>query len=151
MITLPLRRPVLPSRSRAVGRGDRGVLAIELAIMAPFLIVMVVMVAGLGRMAGARSQVNAAAREAARAASLERVVTRAPAAGAAAAAASLAEAGLTCAAMAVDVDTSDYRPGGQVRATVTCSASMAGLGLVFPVSKTFAATAVVPIEQYRSG
>jgi Flp pilus assembly protein TadG len=132
------------------GRADRGSAAVELVLVAPILVALLLFVVGLGRMAHARGQVDGAAREAARAASLERHPGAAAAAGQRAARSLLAGERITCASLAVSVDVSGYRPGGLISANVSCVASLAGLGLAgFPGSRTFTATATAPIENYR--
>ncbi|WP_375000210.1 TadE/TadG family type IV pilus assembly protein [Aeromicrobium sp. CTD01-1L150] len=130
---------------------ERGAIAMEFLIMAPLLLAMIFLVVGMGRVAQAGGGVNAAAYEAARAASLERNHGAATAAGQAAATRSLSQRGMSCVGLNVRVDTGDYRAGGQVRARVSCQANLSDLVLVgFPGSKTYTHTAVVPIEQYRS-
>ena len=138
--------------ARLVPGADRGSAALELVLVTPVLIVMLLIAVGLGRMAHARQQVVGAARDAARAASLERNPERAQTAGADAARRSLGQAGVSCQQLSVSVDVTGYRPGGQVRATVTCTTSMAGLGLArFTPTRTFTDTAIAPIEALRSG
>ena len=64
---------------------------------------------------------------------------------------SLGEAGVSCTDLDVDVDLSDYQPGGQVRVTVSCTAQLADVALAgFPGAAIFTATSTVPIETYRS-
>ena len=53
-------------------RDERGSAAFELTLLAPVLVVILLFGVGLGRMAHARQQVEAAAADSARAASLER-------------------------------------------------------------------------------
>lgn len=133
-------------------RDDRGATSVELVIVAPLLIMFLLLIVGLGRMALARQDATAAAYEAARAASLERVITHADNQGRAAARRILNERGLSCADLSIHVDTSNYRPGGQVSADVTCVADLGDLlvsGL--PGSKTYHAHATVPIEKFRAG
>jgi Flp pilus assembly protein TadG len=131
-------------------RSDRGSAAVEFAVVAPLLAGLLLSVAGLGRIAEARGQVEAAAREAARAASLQRIPSTAEAAGVAAARAVLAGQHVTCAALSVAVDVTDYRPGGQVSAEVRCTTRLADVRLAgFPGSHTTSATAVVPVENWR--
>lgn len=130
---------------------ERGVLSLELAIVAPILIALMLLMVGLGRMALARQEVNAAAYEAARTASLERVVPVASSQGRQAAERTLAERGLSCSRLSVDVDTSGYQSGGQVTANVVCVAKLSDLAMAgLPGSKTYRATATVPIEQFRA-
>ena len=134
-----------------VGRGEAGTGSLDLVIVAPLLIMFILLVIGFGRMALARQDVNAAAHEAARAASLQRVTGAAADTGTAAAHRTLADRGMSCAHLTVDVNTSTYRPGGQVTATVTCVADLSDLALAgLPGSKTYTAEAVVPIATWRA-
>lgn len=138
---------------RTRGRGDeRGSSTLELVIAAPVLLIFILFIVGLGRMALASQQVDAAAHEAARAASLQRAEGASVADGEAAARRALNQRGLSCASMSVTVDVSSYAPSGQVRAAVTCVARLTDVAMAgFPGSKTYRADAVVPIEQYRAG
>jgi Flp pilus assembly protein TadG len=122
---------------------------VELVILTPLLAALLVFVAGLGRLAESRGLVDAAARDAARAASLERTRPLAVAAGQTAARAALGGR-VPCADISVVVDVSGYRPGGQVTATVRCAVRLRDLGLVgFQASRSETATAVAPIEAWR--
>lgn len=137
-----------PLRTRA---DDRGAMIVELAIITPFLIVMLLLVTGLGRMAHSRGEVNGAARDAARAASLERVGSPSDAARRAADE-SLRNSGVSCSGGPSVSVSGSTAPGQEVRVTVRCNASLAGLGLAgFPGSRTFTATSVSVIDTYRSG
>lgn len=127
---------------------ERGSIAVELVLLAPLLIALLLFVVGLGRIAHARGQVDGAAADAARSASLARTPEAAQRAGDDAARAYLGKGG--CSALSVEIDTAALRPGGQVTARVRCVASLAGLGLAgFPGSRTLTATAVVPLEVFR--
>ena len=133
------------------GPRERGSASVELALIAPVLIMLLLLVAGLGRLALAKQEVTAAAHDAARAASLERDIGAAAGQGRAAAERALADRGMSCASLSVDVDTSGYRSGGQVRAEVVCVADLGDLAHAgLPGSKTYRAQAVVPIEQYKA-
>lgn len=135
---------------RRVAR-EAGSASVEVVIVTPVLIMFLLLVVGLGRMALASQEVTAAAYEAARAASLERVAGAASGQGRAAAERTLADRGMSCASLSVGVDVSGYRSGGQVTANVVCTADLGDLALSgLPGSKTYTATATVPIEQYKA-
>jgi len=132
-------------------RGERGSASMELVLLAPVLIVVLLFVVGLARMANARQQVEALAADGARAASLERNTALSASAARDAVAAELGERGMSCSALDVEVDVSDYRPGGSVEVTVSCTAALGDVALSgLPGHKRYTATAVVPIETYRS-
>lgn len=132
-----------------VGRdSDKGSIAVELVILTPLLLVLLLFVVGLGRIAHASGEVDVAAADAARTASLLRAPLAAKAAGEQAARAHLD--GESCRTLDVDIDTTRLRPGGLVTATVRCTAALARLGLAgFPGARTFTATVSVPIDAYR--
>lgn len=122
----------------------------ELVLVAPIMLVALLLVVGLGRMASARQEVDGAAADAARAASLERNTGLSVSAARSTAEATLADRGVSCAALSVSVDVSSYVPGGSVSVTVSCTAQLGDVALSgLPGSSTFTATAVVPIEIYR--
>lgn len=135
--------PVAPGERPA----DRGSVAVEVVLVAPLLIVLLVFIAGLGRIAHTRGQVDGAAADAARSASLQRTPAAAQHAGEAAARAYL---GTACQQLDVLIDTARLRPGGEVQARVDCDTSLSGLGMAgLRGHKNFTATAVAPIETYR--
>ena len=52
--------------------------------------------------------------------------------------------------MSVTVDDSDFRAGGTVGVTLTCTADLSGLALAgLPGSVTMTATGRAPLEQFR--
>lgn len=139
----------LPARLRA-RRSDGGSAAAELVLITPLLIVTMLLVVAAGRLAGARLQVDSAARRAARAASLARDPATAAAQADTTAQAALASEHITCDPLSVSPDTSAFRPGGQVTVQVTCTVSLAGLALLHvPVSQTLTAHFTSPIDVYR--
>jgi Flp pilus assembly protein TadG len=132
------------------GHGERGTAVAELAVVAPLLVIVLLAVVFAGRLVQAEGRVEGAARDAARAASVRRTPAAAIAAATTAAGATLGGGGLTCGRLAVTVDTGRFVPGGGVTATVTCTVSLADLGLLgVPGSLARSATAAAPIELYR--
>ena len=135
----------------APGRAENssGSASVELVLVVPVLVALIVTVVGGGRLVDARGQVNDAAYAAARSASL--TPTAPLRAGAEAARNSLIERGEACHRLSVDFAGTDFRPGGLVRATVHCTADLRDVvGFGLPGSRTFTASAVVPIERYRA-
>jgi Flp pilus assembly protein TadG len=131
-------------------RDDRGMMALELAILAPVVIAMLLAVVALGRVTHGRALVDQAAAAAARAASLSGSPAQARLDAVRAATETLTGAGLSCEAAAVDVDTSGFRPGGQVTATVACTADLSALVLAgVPGTLSLRAVATSPIEALR--
>ena len=133
-----------------VVRDERGFAALELALLVPVFLMLVFVAVGLGRLGQARGDIDAVARDAARAGSLARSAGDAEAAAQAAASDVLATHDLTCANLAVNVDTSEFRPGGWVRVDVSCTVSMADLtGLWTPGNKVMEARGLAVVDTYR--
>jgi Flp pilus assembly protein TadG len=132
-------------------RDDRGSVAVEVAVIAPALLFLMLLVVYAGKVAEADGNVERAASDAARAASLRQHPSDASTDAQATAAANLAAAGVPCLALTTTVDTDEFRPGGTVTVTVRCEASMADVILLgVPGRRTFTATAVEVIDTYRS-
>lgn len=138
-------------RIRSRVRDERGSVAVEVAIIAPALLFLMLLVVYAGKVAEADGNVERAASDAARAASLRQHPSDASTDAQATAAANLAAAGVPCLTLTTTVDTDEFRPGGTVTVTVRCEASMADVILLgVPGRRTFTATAVEVIDTYRS-
>ena len=133
-------------------RNERGTAAVELALLAPVLLVLVAVVSGAGRMVETKSAVLSVAREAARAAA------EAPNAAAAhdvaiATAQQVAEGlGLDPARLSIVQDPHGFARGAPYEVGVSYEVSMAdlpGLGLL-PGSVTLGAEHAELIDTYRS-
>jgi Flp pilus assembly protein TadG len=125
-------------------------MALELAILTPLVIAMLLTVVALGRVAYARHLVAQSAAAGARAASLSTSPGAAATAGRGAATDALTEAGISCTGPVVDVDTSGFRAGGQVTATVHCTADLSAMTLLgIPGTVDLHASATSPIETHR--
>ena len=125
-------------------------MTIEFVILAPIMIAVVLLVVGLGRYAHGKQLVEQAAAAAARAASLTSTASDAEGRAARTAAGSLTDAGLSCTGMTTDVDTADFRPGGVVTVTITCTADLSGLALSgLPGTATITSTGRAPLEAHR--
>ena len=137
---------------RAGLRDDRGTIAVEVAVIAPALLFLMLLVVYAGKVAEADGNVERAASDAARAASLRQHPSDAADDAQTTAAADLTAAGVPCLDLRTTVDTDDFDPGGTVTVTVSCEASMADVTLLgVPGRRTFTATAVEVIDTYRSG
>lgn len=122
--------------------------------MAVALIALLVLVIAGGRIAAARGRVADAARDAARAASLQRSATAAQAAAGQAAQETLAGARVACAHSEINVVAAglDAAVGtaSSVRATVRCQVALADLAAPgLPGTETISAEAVAPVDSYR--
>lgn len=123
----------------------------ELVLLTPLVVGLLLMIVAFGRFAQSRSEVDEAARDAARAASIARSTTSARTAAEQAAAATLQAGGVSCRTMTIDLDLADFRPGGNVAARIACVTDLADVSLLrLPGSKTFSATSVSVIDTYRA-
>ena len=133
-----------------MSRDERGAAVLELVLLVPVFVVMVYVVVGMGRLGLARSHIDAAARDAARAGSIARSADDAHTAASAAASAALGSHHITCADLAVGVDTTEYRPGGWVRVELSCTVAMADLvGMWAPGAKTMEAQGQAVVDTFR--
>ena len=129
---------------------ERGSVSVEVAVIAPAFIFLMLLVVFAGKVSEADGNVERAAAEGARAASLRQAPGSAVADAEEAVAANLANAGVPCTNLTTNVDTSNFEPGGTVTVTVDCEASMADVTLLgVPGTRTFTATSVEVIDTYR--
>ena len=87
---------------------ERGSATVELVILTPLLILLLLFVVALGRLAGARIDVDGVAAQAARAASIARSPQAATSSAQQTAASALSSQHITCAHLAVSVDTTNF-------------------------------------------
>jgi Flp pilus assembly protein TadG len=146
-MTRLLRRDVI----HAADDHDCGAFAaLELAILLPFVIVMLLLVVAFGRVERGRELADQAAASAARAASLSTSPGAAQTAALNAATQTLAGGGLSCAGLQVNVDSGTFHPGGDVTAHLSCTADLAGLTLSgVPGHVHLSSSATSPLEPYR--
>jgi Flp pilus assembly protein TadG len=143
------------SRTRARPRYQRctGSATLELVVIAPALLALLLLVVAAGRVATAEGQVDGAARDAARAASLQRFAASAEAAAHDTAAASLTANHVTCRSMTVRVAGSFRTPAGSpaaVQVTVGCTVALGDIGLPgLPGAKTLTADYTAVLDTYR--
>ena len=131
---------------------DRGSVTLELVILAPVLIITMLFVIAAGRIAQAHQAVEAAARDAARQASIARDPTTARTSATSSARDALSREGLNCPAQ-VSVDTSGFaRPVGRpatVTAHITCTIHLADVAASGVTDTTITASFTSPIDPYR--
>jgi Flp pilus assembly protein TadG len=138
-------------RTKGSSRSDDGSATVEVALLAPLLIGLLLMVVLCGRLVSAQLDLDDAAHAAARAASLARILTDAQHDATAAVTDTLATRQLTCQHPTLALDTDGLRPGGVVTATVGCTVPLADLALIgVPGSRHLTAEAVSPIDQWRA-
>jgi Flp pilus assembly protein TadG len=136
--------------------GEEGSASLELAIIAPVLLVLLALVIMGGRFAMASTAITGVAGAAARDASLARTPAAARAAAVSGALATLADQNLHCqGAPSVQVDTTGFAaaPGtpASVTVDVTCVVVVNGLNVPgLPTTRTLHERAVSPLDSYRS-
>jgi Flp pilus assembly protein TadG len=123
--------------------GACGSMTVETVMLAPVFLLFLMFLVGAGRVVEAQGEVNGAARDAARAASVQRTLSGAESAARDAAQAALGE---QCPPQ-VSMSGTDWREGGVVRATVTCELNLDFLG--FGAVRQMVGDSVVPLEQFR--
>lgn len=128
--------------------GDRGSVAVELALGVPLLVLLLFLLIGAFNVGRANIDVNAAAGAAARAASLTRTSAAATTAATTSATTNL---GTDCTRLSVSVDTSNYRRGGTVTVSLACTVPTRGLiGVGLPGALTITASSTSPIDRFRA-
>lgn len=133
-------------------RADGGSVTLELVVLAPALILTLLLAIAAGRIAQAHQAVEAAARDAARQASIARDPATARTASRASAQASLAREGLHC-QPDVTVNTSGFaQPIGQpatVTAHIACTVELTDIAAAGVPTTTVTATFTSPLDPYR--
>jgi Flp pilus assembly protein TadG len=121
-------------------------MAVEIVLLAPVMMAFMMLVVAGGRYVAVRGDIEAASRDAVRAATLERTASAAQAAAEDTANAALQDVGRCQGA----VLTGDFVSGSTITVTVTCDVSYDGLGLIgLPGSKTVTISSSAPIDKYR--
>ncbi|MGW6859181.1 TadE/TadG family type IV pilus assembly protein [Streptomyces xanthophaeus] len=139
----------------AAARQDRGSETIAAAIVTPLLLMLLCLGIAGGRIVTSGAKIDAAAEDAARAASISRTSAGAQAEASAAAARSLDDQGIHCASTSTSVDTSGLAvPVGQVgtvTVTISCTVPMGDLLLPgVPGSKTLTSRFTSVVDAYRA-
>ncbi|WP_035812607.1 TadE/TadG family type IV pilus assembly protein [Jiangella gansuensis] len=121
-------------------------MAIEVVILAPILIAVMMLIVGLGRYVDRSGDVEAMARDAVRAASLERDAGSARNA-AQAIVDSTTPGGVTCQPVRLG---GNFAPGEIISVEVSCEVSFSGLGFAgFPGTATMTGESSAPIDTLR--
>ncbi|MEV5576602.1 TadE/TadG family type IV pilus assembly protein [Spirillospora sp. NPDC052269] len=134
--------------------GDRGSVTAETMIVLPIVVLLLLLAVAAGRVTLALGTIEAAARDAAREASIARTPWAARQAAVTGARASLTSGGVHCASTAVDVETAGFaRPAGTpatVAATVSCRITLSDLGFPGMIgSLTKRAHSISPLDPFR--
>ncbi|MGW5342904.1 TadE/TadG family type IV pilus assembly protein [Streptomyces sp. NPDC004050] len=142
-------------RRRTEAAGDRGSETIAAAIVTPLLLILLCLAIAGGRIVTSGAKIDAAAEDAARAASISRTYSGAQTEAVAAAGRSLDDQGLHCASTSTSVDASGLAvPVGQVgtvTVTISCTVTMGDLLLPgVPGTKTMTSRFTSVVDAYRS-
>lgn len=141
-----LRKKQVRRRAIEAAGSEMGTMSIEMVVLVPVLLLITMVAVAGGRIVSAQGMVEAASRDAARAASMERSV------GAASTAAnrSLSQADTANASCSAGVDVGGFRRGGAVTVSVSCRVKLSDLGLVFlPGTTVVKAESSAPVDQWR--
>lgn len=135
-------------------RGDRGSATLEAVIIMPTFMLFVALIITAGRVQMARQSVDAAAVEAARAASISRTAGEAQSRASASGNQALTNQGLRCTSTSVSIDTSGYSvPVGtpaSVSATIVCILDVSDVAIPgLPGTITITRSASSPLDTYR--
>lgn len=133
-------------------RRQDGTVAVETAVLAPALLMLMLLVVYAGRASHADADVTAAAARAARAASQAPDPTAAATTADIVARTNLATAGITCADITVTLADTALAAGGTVTVQVGCRVANSDIALVaIPGSRWSVATATQVVDTYRGG
>jgi Flp pilus assembly protein TadG len=139
----------MPNTSRRRRSDERGSMAVEVVLLVPVLVLVMLLVVAFGRYVDRRADVEAIARDAARAATLERTRPQAEAAANAVvgAAANRLFDGATCQPALLG---GLYEAGQTITVTVRCQLRWSELAPVgFPGTVTLEAVAASPLDRWR--
>jgi Flp pilus assembly protein TadG len=148
-VTAPTRLPTARHRRPT----DSGSTALELVVLTPALLALLLLIVAAGRVTTATGLVDAATRDAARAASLERSLPVAAAAARSTAAASLAGQDVRCRDLTVEVNGDYAAPVGvpaMVHVRVRCTVDLSDVALPgLPGAKTMSVNYTSVLDRYR--
>jgi hypothetical protein len=113
-----------------VGVREGGGASLELVLLVPGLVALSLLVVAGGRLVQARGDVDAIARDAARAASIARSPGEAALRAEAIVHERVGDGTVQCREPAIVTDTAEFRPGGIVRVAVTCNVDLASVAVL---------------------
>lgn len=142
------------TRLRRDDRGDAGGHALELLIVGPVMLLFVLTLVAFGRAASTSSEIDAAAASAARAASQQNSQAAAQTAAETQAARALAEAGLRCGQLLVEVDASAFAleagQPGSVTVDIRCTLNLSDIAMPgVPGTAQLSGRAASPVDTYQ--
>lgn len=144
-------RPRAALRRRLTNQpGDRGAVTVELILSLPIWVALLLFVLLCGRLVTAQLDVDAAAHNGARAASLARTSSSAQRDAREAITQTLSDRNIVCQNLSVSVDDGGLTPGVPVQVQVTCHTKLSDLGLLgVPGSRAVSSTSTAPVDLWR--
>jgi Flp pilus assembly protein TadG len=136
----------LPRRAGRRGGGESGMSALEVALLAPLVIGFVLVLVCFGVIVDARGSVEGAARDAARAGSMQRDDGSANAAAQSTAA---DELGRVCERLDVEQTSTGFTPGTLYTVRVSCAVPLSGIDWFALGTQTIVIDATAPLDTYR--
>ncbi|MFB4297897.1 TadE family protein [Actinomadura sp. NTSP31] len=128
---------------------DRGSMSLELVLVTPLFVAFLLFLAGAGRMVDAQSQVDGAARDAVRAASIARDSRSAQRLAEETATAGLRDSRWCSGGPTVRTNVSHFEPGGRVEVTILCDVDLSDLAFIgLPGTKQLQGRSVAPIDTF---
>ncbi|WP_231335279.1 TadE/TadG family type IV pilus assembly protein [Actinomadura graeca] len=128
---------------------ERGSMSLEMVLVTPLFVGFLLFLAGAGRMVDAQSQVDGAARDAVRAASIARSAPSAQDLAGEAARTGLQGHDWCSGGPTVVTDVGDFRPGGRVEVTITCDVDLGDLSFIgLPGTKRLQGHALAPVDTF---
>jgi hypothetical protein len=121
-----------------------------LVLIAPAAVALAILILWIGRQVDTDAQVQAASSAAAQAAALQRTPSAGVDAARSTAVAMLGDSKACLGGPAISIDTTHFRPGGEVTVVVRCSPQRADLSLVDPKAMSYAATATATLDIHRA-
>jgi Flp pilus assembly protein TadG len=133
-------------------RREDGSVTTEVVLLTPVLLVLLGFVIMTGRIGDVDGAVTHAAQQAARAGTLTGNADAARSAASSTVRANLEHLGISCTRLEVTVETSRFRPGGDVAVEVTCTVALGDVAFTgLPGQRTVSARAVEVIDVFRGG
>lgn len=122
-------------------------MSVEIVLLTPVLLMFIYLIVAGGRYVAVQGEVEAVARDAARAASMERSLSAAQSSAADVMSRGL-ESDVSC--QGLSFAGTDFVPGGQVRVELACRVSYDGLGLIgLPGSVSVDGASTAPLDRFR--
>jgi Flp pilus assembly protein TadG len=129
---------------------ESGSVTVEAVVLVPVLMVFVLLAVAFGRYETTREAVIGAARAGAEAAAVMPSAQSATTAAADATLPAISGSASSCSHIVISTDTKDFKPGGEITVTVSCTVELSDLGAPgLPGRSTVTISQTAPIDPYR--